>query len=79
MKVGFIGLGQMGTGMASSLLRAGHGGGRWYNFRAESAWGHGKDYRHLLVHLRMLHLGRPLQLCCVLHRLVPNCGFANAR
>jgi len=24
MKVGFIGLGQMGSGMAASLLRAGH-------------------------------------------------------
>jgi hypothetical protein len=31
------------------ILVTGHGGGRWYNFRAESAWGHGKDYRHLLV------------------------------
>lgn len=31
------------------VIISGHGGGRWYNFRAESAWGHGDDYRHLLV------------------------------
>jgi hypothetical protein len=31
------------------VVISGHGGGRWYNFRAESAYNQGKDYRHLLA------------------------------
>jgi hypothetical protein len=31
------------------VLISGHGGGRWYNFRAGSAYNQGKNYRHLLA------------------------------